>query len=514
DGESDLVRGDWVYFQNWVTANNCPSINPLQGENAICQKSSGTRTYIGLGIPPKGQPAITGQGITDELWSAWRQTGCPQEREGGLALDNVIIPSLRYFQDFSSLLKVLRTSVTSSGISGTAGSLDHFRLRTWGGTGDCDLYVRKSGWASPRSYSHGSSGPGCDESVTVNVRAGERLYIAVHGYSTFSGVSLLARSGSGSGSPAATSLTVNGSTVNGNISSAGDVDRYKFTVASPGTYAIETLALSLTDNYMYLYGPNSQTRLIESDDDGGQDNAARIVRNLSPGTYYVKIRAYSASGRGTYVIAAMGPSVLTVNGSTVEGNISSAGDVDWYQFTVSSLETHTIETWAGSLTDNYMYLYGPNSRTRQIESDDDDGQGNAARIVRSLSAGTYYVKIRAYSSSDTGTYTIKTSGPSLLTVNGPAISGDISSAGDVDWHEFTVSSSGTHTIETWAGSLTDNYMYLYGPNSQTRQIESDDDGGQGNAARIVRNLSRGTYYVKIRAYSSSSEGTYIIRVTR
>jgi hypothetical protein len=40
DGESDLVRGDWVYFQNWVTANNCPSINPLQGENAICQNSS------------------------------------------------------------------------------------------------------------------------------------------------------------------------------------------------------------------------------------------------------------------------------------------------------------------------------------------------------------------------------------------------------------------------------------------------------------------------------------------
>jgi tyrosinase len=57
-------------------------------------------------------------------------------------------------------------------------------------------------------------------------------------------------------------------------------------------------------------------------------------------------------------------------------------------------------------------------------------------------------------------------------------------------------------------------MYLYGPNSQTTLIEEDDDDGVGNAAKIIRTLSAGTYYVKIRAYSSSGTGTYTIRVTR
>jgi len=96
-----------------------------------------------------------------------------------------------------------------------------------------------------------------------------------------------------------------------------------------------------------------------------------------------------------------------VNGATVTGNIEAAGAVDWYQFTASSAGTYRIETWAATLTDNYMYLYGPNSQTTLIEEDDDDGTGNAAMIQRSLSAGTYYVKIRAYSSSGTGTYTIR-----------------------------------------------------------------------------------------------------------
>jgi hypothetical protein len=98
---------------------------------------------------------------------------------------------------------------------------------------------------------------------------------------------------------------------------------------------------------------------------------------------------------------------LTVNGSTVTGNISPAGDIDWYQFTASSSGTYTIETWAGTLTDNYMYLYGPNSQTTLIEEDDNHGTGNMAKITRYLSSGTYYIKIRGYSSNYTGTYTIR-----------------------------------------------------------------------------------------------------------
>jgi len=209
---------------------------------------------------------------------------------------------------------------------------------------------------------------------------------------------------------------------------------------------------------------------------------------------------------------------LTVGASSVQGTISPAGDADWWQFTVSSSGTYTIETWAGSLSDNVMTLYGPNSQTTFIEEDDDDGDGNAAKIVRSLSPGTYYVKVRAYSSIVTGTYTIRVVRPSdsepTLVVNGSSQLGAISYPGANNWWQFTATTAGTYTIDTKAGTLLDNMMTLYGPDSQTTFIEEDDDDGDGNAARIVRSLAPGTYYVKIRAYWGNATGTYTISVRR
>ena len=64
---------------------------------------------------------------------------------------------------------------------------------------------------------------------------------------------------------------------------------------------------------MYLYGPNNPTTLIEEDDDHGIDLAAKITRFLSPGTYYVKIRAYSASGTGTYTINVKKTTIANLN---------------------------------------------------------------------------------------------------------------------------------------------------------------------------------------------------------
>jgi hypothetical protein len=166
-----------------------------------------------------------------------------------------------------------------------------------------------------------------------------------------------------------------------------------------------------------------------------------------------------------------------------------------------------------------MYLYGPNSQSTLIEENDDSDTSLAAKIVRSLSPGTYYVKIQGFSPSDTGTYTIGVSavgGGSIaaLTVNAAATGGNISPAGDMDWYQFTVSTAGTHTIETWAGSLDDTYMELFGPNNQSTLIEENDDGGTGIAAKIVRSLSAGTYYVRISSFWWDVTGTYTIRVTR
>ena len=341
-----------------------------------------------------------------------------------------------------------------------------------------------------------------------------RAYNNTDGNSLFSNVALIG----GGGPVPPVALVVNGPALAAAISSPGDVNWFTFTASTPGVYTIHTASGTLEDNYMYLYGPNSQTALLQQDDDNGSSLAAQIVRTLAAGTYYVKMRAYSASAAGTYTInvsAASSVTVvpLTMNAAPVAGTIASAVDADWYSFRVATAGAYMIDTVAGTLEDNYMYLYGPDSQTALLQQDDDSGAAYAARIVRTLAVGAYYVKVRGYSASDIGTYTIRVlSVPTTLTINAAPITGTIAPAGDADWYSFTVSTAGSYTIHTASGTLDDNYMYLYGPNSQTALLQQDDDNGNNLAAQIVRTLAVGTYYVKMRAYSATATGTYTINV--
>ena len=135
---------------------------------------------------------------------------------------------------------------------------------------------------------------------------------------------------------------------------------------------------------------------------------------------------------------------LIVDAAPVQGNIDPAGEYDFYQFTVTTAGYYKIETWLETLTDSYMYLYGPNDSDNLLEEDDDGGTGLASKITRYLEPGTYYVTIRGYNSSYTGTYTISVVTTAAGTVSGRVT--DISSAGienvsveiyDLDWNYLT-----------------------------------------------------------------------------
>ena len=85
------------------------------------------------------------------------------------------------------------------------------------------------------------------------------------------------------------------------IAQPGEKDNYKFVVAETGEYTIETGGR--TDVVMALYGPDSKDKLIKRDDDSGSGWNAKIVADLAPGTYYVRVQHYnSESGTGSYSI--------------------------------------------------------------------------------------------------------------------------------------------------------------------------------------------------------------------
>ncbi|MFP4440113.1 MAG: C1 family peptidase [Chloroflexaceae bacterium] len=89
--------------------------------------------------------------------------------------------------------------------------------------------------------------------------------------------------------------------------------------------------------------------------------------------------------------------------------------------------------------------------------------------------------------------------------------------GDQDWVSFTATAGTTYRIETSNLTTgTDTYLELYAGDGST-QITFDDDGGAGVASLIEQTLSTdGTYYVKVRHYSSTAGNpayTYDLNIT-
>lgn len=89
--------------------------------------------------------------------------------------------------------------------------------------------------------------------------------------------------------------------------------------------------------------------------------------------------------------------------SRTAGKIEYTGDNDYFRFQVGTAGTLTVYTLG--TTDTYGYLL--NSQGMELTHNDDISATNRNfRITRSLSPGTYFVRVRHYSSSGTGAYTL------------------------------------------------------------------------------------------------------------
>ncbi len=209
-------------------------------------------------------------------------------------------------------------------------------------------------------------------------------------------------------------------------------------------------------------------------------------------------------------------SQIVVDAPPINDAISTPGENDWYKFQTGTAGIYTIVTY-GDL-DTYMELY--QSDQTMLAFDDDDGPGleKNAGISISLRANTwYYVKVREYSTTAVGSYSIDVKGPLAsfvtLTVDSPPINVAISAALENDWYRFKTITAGTYTIHTY-GEL-DTYMYLYQSdlNTLTLIAENDDAPGSGRSSGITMNLSPNIwYYVLIIGYHNYATGNYSIDV--
>lgn len=91
-------------------------------------------------------------------------------------------------------------------------------------------------------------------------------------------------------------------------------------------------------------------------------------------------------------------------GATVSASIGKHGEEDLYHLKIDSAGTYTVET--SGRTDVVMSLLGPGSQTKLVAEDDDSGSGNNAKISASLQPGEYWVRVRHFRPTGTGSYKI------------------------------------------------------------------------------------------------------------
>ena len=232
-----------------------------------------------------------------------------------------------------------------------------------------------------------------------------------------------------------------GSSVAGQIETGGDVDYFRVQISGSGELAVYTTG-SL-DTYGRL--ESSSDSSLATNDDGGRGNNFRIEHSVDSGTYYLQVRGFSSS-TGSYTVHASfsgggdglpgdggdglpgdggdglpgdggdglpgddhgdtrsDATRLSV-GSSVAGQIETGGDVDYFRVQISGSGELAVYT-TGSL-DTYGRL--ESSSDSSLATNDDGGRGNNFRIEHSVDSGTYYLQVRGFSSSGTGSYTVHAS---------------------------------------------------------------------------------------------------------
>jgi len=179
-------------------------------------------------------------------------------------------------------------------------------------------------------------------------------------------------------------------------------------------------------------------------------------------------------------------------------SIDPTGDNDYIRFYAQAGKDYIFYT-EGS-TDTYGYLYDSNQN--QLTYDDDSGSGYNFRIEYPISSsGYYFLRVRGYSSSTTGPYTLyykyeTPGGGDLITSK----SGTLSGTGN----SYTFSVSGYSTVTAvMAGNENADFDLYAKWGSPPTTSNYDARGYSSTSLEYFTTSGSGTLYIMVRSYSGS-----------
>ncbi len=206
-------------------------------------------------------------------------------------------------------------------------------------------------------------------------------------------------------------------------------------------------------------------------------------------------------------------------GQTLNGSIETTGDNDYFSFTAQAGRIYSLAVSRTTLSDAYVWLYAPDGTTTIISRDSPE-----SIKYEFDQAGTYYFRVRHYSSTDVygvGNYTVTMTdlgtddhGDNLATATPIAaynqpVAGEIETTDDRDYFGFTAQAGHIYEFVGTRNTLSDMYIYLV--DSTGTVVTSRTSAG----SLRYRFDQGGTYAWFVRHSSTSSAsaiGTYSVRL--
>jgi hypothetical protein len=260
---------------------------------------------------------------------------------------------------------------------------------------------------------------------------------------------------------------------------------------------------------------------------------------------------------------------IDVNSRQSGLRLQGDGDSDWFTFTYtgdagitaadggpddsndssdSGRTVPGITVFTTGDTDTYIEVYGPDSSSTLITENDDGEDMNASASFPVAEGGQFWIKVRGFSTSTTGTYDLHVQSVVLeLDAHEPndsmqsatplaearfPMTASIRPRGDRDWYHLSeeflrellapsgagnpdTGDSDTHpgrseraAVAYTTGHL-DTVISLY--NADGQELAYNDDGGEGTNARLVIPADLSEAYLEVRGFGST-EGDYSFTV--
>jgi hypothetical protein len=215
----------------------------------------------------------------------------------------------------------------------------------------------------------------------------------------------------------------------------------------------------------------------------------------------------------------------------VDGEISPAGDSDWFRLDVVQGQRYNlalagIEDADGQTLDPMLSVY--DAQGNQLAFNDDaNGTLNSALRYAPAQSGVVFVEARAFSADATGPYRLGVSSEALpaddvgndaatraRVATGRTATGELEYEGDVDWYRLSVRTGNRYRIGLEGagdGGLNDPLLRVLDRDGNELAINDDAEGSLNSQLEFVP-ATNGEVFVEARAFSDGYAGRYNLSV--